>query len=271
MNAHVVVLPISIRTGKKKTFALNLNQYRNAHYFTLNKAKQLFQDEVMPAILLLPRMSGVKLTYTLFMGTNRAADLSNICSIVDKFFCDALVNGNRLPDDNLGLIDSIDYRFGGVDKGRPRIEVTLEPTEIIEDMTMRIHIVQEEIEQAISDFILNRISINDDQDLKIEIAATRGEQGFTASIEVFTREPEPDVMEQPVAAPKQRRNRAGSIAGQTTLPEVKTETKAELPEIQVEVTADPETSAAANDENVEDPNFQPPEFLSGKKSIFASN
>lgn len=47
---------------------------------------------------------------------------------------------------------------------------------------MKITIVQAEIETAIADYILGQMTINDDQELAIDLSATRGADGMTAEI-----------------------------------------------------------------------------------------
>lgn len=113
-NNTKLKLPIKLQLNSKKNFSLNLNIYRNAHYFTLNKAKVLY-EEYLSSILdsLVPR-NKIKLIYSLYYrDTARRVDISNICSIVDKFFSDCLVNKGLIPDDSFNYIPEIVYRFGG--------------------------------------------------------------------------------------------------------------------------------------------------------------
>lgn len=126
-------LPIGIKIGRKN-FALNLNFYRNAHYQTLNKMKVEFSKVIEPELMKLPSFKSVDLIYTLYPKTKRLCDVSNVCSIVDKFFCDALVNIGKLPDDNYQYIKNIKYTFGNVDKDNPRVTVNISG-DINEDST----------------------------------------------------------------------------------------------------------------------------------------
>ena len=103
-----------------------MNQYRNAHYHTLNKAKQNFHDMVIPSLKSLPVLTKISLIYTLFPPSKRDLDVANICSIVDKFFSDTLVSSGRIIDDNFKVLPNITYRFGSIDKTNPRVEVTIE-------------------------------------------------------------------------------------------------------------------------------------------------
>lgn len=117
-------LPISLRLGKK-TYYLNLNFYRNAHYQILNKMKVTFTEEIHDQISALPRFKKISLTYTLYPKTHRLCDVANVCSIVDKFFCDALVKNQKIKDDNYTFLNHIEYRFGEVDKDNPRVTVSI--------------------------------------------------------------------------------------------------------------------------------------------------
>lgn len=117
-------LPLEIKIGRKN-FSLNLNFYRNAHYQTLNRMKVEFGNIVSPKLKDLPSFNSLSLTYILYPKTKRLCDVSNVCSIVDKFFCDVLVNQNKLPDDNYQYLKHIEYKFGEVDKENPRVVVKL--------------------------------------------------------------------------------------------------------------------------------------------------
>ncbi|QIG68806.1 holliday junction resolvase RusA-like protein [Rhizobium phage RHph_Y2_6] len=256
-----IEVPIYLPQTKKKTFALNLNIYRNAHFLLLNKMKVAFKNKIEEQLSSLPNMNGVKLTYTLFMGTNREVDLSNICVVVDKFFCDALVEAGKLPDDNVNYLHSIDYRFGGVDKNNPRVEITLEPTSIKEDTTMRISLVQSEIELALQRYIGAQLNVADGKAFKISLAATRGEQGFTAEIEIVDAVPE-----EPEPARRGRpRNKVTDAVdeGKTNIFQTQTAEAAEAEE-----PVDPDT---AGEEAPTAEEAGVPAFLQGgKKSIFAN-
>ena len=117
-------LPIGIKIGRKN-YALNLNIYRNAHYQTLNKMKVEFSKVIEPELMKLPSFKSINLTYTLYPKTKRLCDIANVCSIVDKFFCDALVNIGKLPDDNYEYLKNITYTFGSIDKDNPRVTVKI--------------------------------------------------------------------------------------------------------------------------------------------------
>ena len=82
---------------------------------------------ILEKIYCLPEFKNkIKITYTLFPGSHRKLDLSNVCSIVDKFFCDALTEAKRLPDDNYNFIPEVVYKFGEIDVNNSRVEINIE-------------------------------------------------------------------------------------------------------------------------------------------------
>lgn len=117
--------PIRLRMGKKM-YGLNLNIFRNLHYRQLNKLKQLYGEVMKEFILHSPKFKTCRITYTVFKGDRRKFDIANVCSVVDKFFCDAMVELGKLPDDNANVIDQVVYKYGGIDKGYPRVEIQVE-------------------------------------------------------------------------------------------------------------------------------------------------
>jgi len=116
------------RTKKDKRVYLNLNTYRNLHYRLNNEAKRKYKVTVSALVdgMELPGNPPYRITYTLYPASRRTIDVSNVCCIVDKFFCDALVEIGMLPDDNVQYVPEVVYRFGHVDKDNPRVNVEIE-------------------------------------------------------------------------------------------------------------------------------------------------
>lgn len=59
---------------------------------------------------------------------------------------------------------------------------------------MQITLNQEEIELALDNFVRSRISVSDGQDIVFDLKAGRGDNGFTATLEIVpsaTTKPEP--------------------------------------------------------------------------------
>lgn len=125
MKTIKLTLPLSVGYGKNK-FILNFNNYRNTHYRKLDKAKNTYTS----AIFALAKPIGFKikkceLKYTVFRGTKISYDVSNVCSVIDKFTCDALTKRGYWEDDNYNVISKVTYRHGGYDKGNGRCELII--------------------------------------------------------------------------------------------------------------------------------------------------
>jgi hypothetical protein len=92
----------------------------------LSIAKKLYTDNLIPRLEDFDSFSEpVTLTYTYYAKSKRRIDVSNPCSIIDKFACDALVKAEILEDDSFKQIKEVVYRFGGVDKENPRCELVI--------------------------------------------------------------------------------------------------------------------------------------------------
>lgn len=123
----IISLPLRVPISKKKKVPLNLNYYRNAHYRDLSRAKNKFTELTLNKIKHLPEMEGCLLEYVLYPATRQRCDVSNVCSVIDKFFADTLVTYNRLKDDNYELVPKVKYTFGAVDPQNPRCDVIIRP------------------------------------------------------------------------------------------------------------------------------------------------
>lgn len=125
-KTYKLTLPLSIAVSKKKNLGLNLNSYRNTHFHVLNKMKRVYELAIRDMVNELPKFElPITLHYVLFPKTKRLCDVSNVCSIVDKFFCDTLTQQGRIEDDNYQFVPHVSYSFGAVDKENPRVEVTI--------------------------------------------------------------------------------------------------------------------------------------------------
>lgn len=146
-----VVLPLKI-TVSGKPFYLNLNQYRNAHYHTLNKAKVSFAELVTPLLTGIPFMDSCHFKYVYYSASHRESDISNICSVVDKFFSDTFVAAGKLIDDNYNYLKKVTYVFGGIDPTNPRVEVFITSKE---QQSMKLIITQADLQQAVASHLSN--------------------------------------------------------------------------------------------------------------------
>lgn len=122
---YILTAPLKLSKSKTKYFTIGMNQYRNAHYQTLNKVKIAYKETMKAQIEQLPLFTKVNIDYTLYPGTKHLCDVSNILSIHDKFFCDALVEYGKLPEDNYIYLPSVSYNIGHIDKSDPRVEIKI--------------------------------------------------------------------------------------------------------------------------------------------------
>lgn len=122
----MITAPVTIPISKNKSLALNLNVYRNAHFQSLNKAKVNFKEALREQIEPIKPMTRCTVRYVLFVGSRRLTDVANVCTVVDKFFMDAMVEFGKLPDDNYEHLPKVIYEFGGYDKANPRVEIYIE-------------------------------------------------------------------------------------------------------------------------------------------------
>jgi Holliday junction resolvase RusA-like endonuclease len=125
-------LPLFVTIPRKKgdrKWICNLNNYRNTHYITLNKVKQIYKEYVQAAWYMenedMPKPPLI-LIYTVYPATNRIFDIANVCTVIDKFTCDALVELGVITDDNHKVVAAVNYRIGKVDKENPRVELEIE-------------------------------------------------------------------------------------------------------------------------------------------------
>jgi len=124
----LITSPIYITLPRKKSagkrIALNLNSYRNLHHHISNQAKVQYKEEMREQIQeIIKIVWPVKIKYRYYLKVK--SDVANIHAVVDKFFCDALVELGRLPDDNITYIVGASYMFAGYDRKNPRAEIEI--------------------------------------------------------------------------------------------------------------------------------------------------
>lgn len=128
LNNMLIKVPLFVRPAKKidgKKYYLNLNNYRNWHFQVSNKLKKKFSENLKDELSGIKFDKPIEITFTLWKGSKRKIDRSNILSIVEKFFCDALVNHKCIPDDNDDYLKSTHYYTGGIDRENPRVEINI--------------------------------------------------------------------------------------------------------------------------------------------------
>jgi len=118
-----IISPLSVPVSKNKKFILNFNNFRNAHYQTLNKAKINYKAMVAEQVLQLDKWLKIKIHYVLYPKTKRLTDIDNVISVHKKFMQDALTELGIIPDDNYKHIVGSSEEFGNVDKSNGRVEI----------------------------------------------------------------------------------------------------------------------------------------------------
>lgn len=184
-----ISLPLSVPTGKSKTFALNLNVYRNAHHHITNKAKVAFLEMIQPLLMDIPSQVRIKLLYELYAPTAGRRDLMNVTSVTDKFFSDVLPEAGIIKDDCADFIPHVECVFRGIDRQNPRVDVTIiplteapakvEPTqeEGPPPMGLQLTIGQVAIEAAVRAYYVRHIMEAD-----LSLIAGRGDNGFSSNL-----------------------------------------------------------------------------------------
>lgn len=211
MAVYKIKLPLRVPLGKKKIkyFSLNMNQYRNTHFYMLNDAKIVFKEMIAPFLGSVPYITEpCKLIYVLYPKTDHLQDVGNICSIADKFFCDAMTELGKWEDDNYEIINEVTYKFGKVDKTDPRIEVYI----CTHEDDMKISLIEKEIKEAIENYLSQSISLPEGKKYSVDLVATRGSDGITANVEIVAKaeevkapvaeDPEPVVSSEPAQTEK---------------------------------------------------------------------
>jgi len=183
--AFTLLSPLRVKVSKTKYFALNLNIYRNAHFHTLNKAKVEYKNALANQILALPDIASAKIHYTVYPRDKRSFDVSNVVSIHQKFFEDALVELGKLPDDSISFIKESSQSFGEVSKNNPRVEITITAT--IQETDMQIILDREEIKEAIIGHIKEQGIDLTNATVEVGMTAGRGLSGPTATVDIIPK------------------------------------------------------------------------------------
>lgn len=116
-----IILPR--KTKKDKIYRLNYNVARNTHYQILNQAKVIYNEQMKEQLQNVILDCPISITFRYYKGTKRRSDKANTICIVEKFFCDALVNHGCIPDDNDDYIKDTHYLPTIYDKGNARVEI----------------------------------------------------------------------------------------------------------------------------------------------------
>jgi hypothetical protein len=153
-RVFTIELPMRMKINKGGDLeSLNLNVYRNLHFYKLNHQKKAFHDHVKPLLSGLPPMEAVKLHYEINPKGGSRLDTMNVGSIVDKFFSDALVLNGIVPDDDYKHVVGNSFSFGSLHPNNPHVLVTITETKPRKETPMRILLDQTEIQTALEAFV----------------------------------------------------------------------------------------------------------------------
>ncbi|CAB4128305.1 hypothetical protein UFOVP103_34 [uncultured Caudovirales phage] len=105
---------------------MNLNTFRNAHYFQLNKEKIEWEKIVSVAVNqqnIIP-VDRCNITMEFYFKDKRRRDPDNYACCA-KFILDGLVKSKIMQDDNFAVVESLTVKQGGINK-KPYINILLE-------------------------------------------------------------------------------------------------------------------------------------------------
>ena len=108
--------------NKAQKFILNLNNYRNAQHIMLAGSKKAYHMVMAEVIQALPdkvdfRGKQFACRFDYWHPNNRAVDVSNPVSIIEKYVFDALQECGIISDDNCNnLVRHDGWKWMGVDK-----------------------------------------------------------------------------------------------------------------------------------------------------------
>jgi Holliday junction resolvase RusA-like endonuclease len=123
-----IELPIyfekTFKTKASKNVLVNLNWFRNAHYFEQNKVKKHYHDLVQQSI----KDVNIRLDkqYTLDIDLfykNKVSDPSNIIPMMVKYLLDALQDLKILSQDNVVHHVGTNWKVVGKDTENPRVVI----------------------------------------------------------------------------------------------------------------------------------------------------
>lgn len=113
---------------------------------------------VGPRLKGVPQLRFITLEYVHYHGKGIVPDTNNVLSVQDKFFLDTLVNNGVLDDDGPKYIKHTMFKYGGIDKNNPRVDVIIRNAERIHDMqfSSTIKCSAEEVQAAVKAAISGR-------------------------------------------------------------------------------------------------------------------
>ena len=134
-----IKIPVYIEI-KSKTYFLSMNAYRNWHYFTSNKIKQLVEEQITAQF---PKDHSKLNQYTvtyIYNYKSKVSDLPNVCALASKYLNDAMKTAGLITDDNVQYLIAENYSVGYQSKEDPHILAFI--SEIHETNNTNHHILE---------------------------------------------------------------------------------------------------------------------------------
>ena len=223
MQPLVLHLPLRIRNRVKTEsyFYINMNEYRNAPFHELSDMKIKFAEMVRDQIAPLPQFDWVEFEYILFPGSAREMDTNNICSIVDKFFCDAFVKAQKLPDDNYKYLRKSIFRFGEIDRNNARVELHITGQIRSQQVQLQALLDHNDFMAALDEYVRKAFPIPEGTSPTIDITAGRKENGYSAVVSYASMgdtQPAPSAGTSAISASLREQGNSVARVGQPALP-----------------------------------------------------
>jgi hypothetical protein len=257
MQPLVLHLPLRIRNRVKTEsyFYINMNEYRNAPYHELSDMKIKFAEAVQAQIAPLPQFDWVEFDYILFPGSAREIDTNNVCSIVDKFFCDAFVKAGKLPDDNYKYLRKSTFRFGEIDRNNARVELHITGQIRSEQVQLQALLDHNDFMAALDAYVRKAFPIPEGTTPSIDITAGRGDKGYSAVVSYASEgdtQPAASAATSAIAASLREQGNSVVRAGQPALPPAAEKALSEPAPAKPETVAEPAPKAMGG-EIISDP------------------
>ena len=127
---HPRSISIPRKTMKDKEISINLNTYRNLHFQVNNQCKTIAKANVLKYLEETGQTgitfdNPVDVYVKVYKKTRGRLDKGNVFAVATKYFYDALVDLEVLPDDNDDFIKYEVLQPTEIDKENPRIVLTI--------------------------------------------------------------------------------------------------------------------------------------------------
>lgn len=113
------------KTKEDKVMLLSLNDLLNMYYKVRNNMKQYYNDIFMETIKAAnyPQFPDKYEVAYVYYYRNDASDLTNVCTVISKFFLDAAQKAGLVMEDNVKVCRKESFIVGDKDIINPRVEI----------------------------------------------------------------------------------------------------------------------------------------------------